>query len=51
MRKEEQEKELKEKLELDHIFNTSDEEFLPNFKEAAKEIRVKHLLECKGGSI
>lgn len=49
VRKEEQHKELKEKFNLEHIYNTEDEGFLQKFKEVTREVNAKHLLECIGG--
>ena len=51
VRKEEQEQELREKFGLEHVFNTTEDDFLPKFKDVAKEVRAKHLLECIGGPI
>mmetsp|Transcript_23147 Transcript_23147/g.23032 ORF Transcript_23147/g.23032 Transcript_23147/m.23032 type:complete len:108 (+) Transcript_23147:172-495(+) len=51
VRSESQEKDLRDTFGLEHIFNTSDDEFLPEFKKTCKEARVKYMLECIGGSI
>ncbi|CAI2373145.1 unnamed protein product [Moneuplotes crassus] len=51
VRSESQEKDLRDTFGLEHIFNTSDDEFLPELKKTCKEARVKYMLECIGGSI
>ena len=51
VRKDEQVESLKEKYNLEHVYNYNMEGFIPKFKEVVKELNCKHILDSVSGEI